>query len=199
MYRPENRSPEVQQKLRVSNAPTIGQARRMSKAHGNNYCESAEQRTANRRGTESPARGSDVELGRRNGRPMSNDPPSTNPGGGEGAAIKAEGNASKGQTERERTSQVEEECKDQRRRRTPEAKSSRRHDRRSNGRIANARYIISLSCISILINNSSYSFTLIERHEHLNPYTYVTRDRLTRTTFFFWMIGINSFLYRISF
>ena len=37
MYRPEDWNPDVQQKLRVSNAPTIDQARRMSKAHGNNY------------------------------------------------------------------------------------------------------------------------------------------------------------------
>ena len=68
MYRPEDRSHDVQQKLRVSNAPTIDQARRMSKAHGNTYYESAEQQTANPRGTESPARGSDVELGERIGR-----------------------------------------------------------------------------------------------------------------------------------
>ena len=80
MYRSEYRSPDVQQKLRVSNAPSIGKARRMSKAHDNNYCESAEQRTASPRGTESPARGSNVELGGTNGRPMSNNPPLTNPG-----------------------------------------------------------------------------------------------------------------------
>ena len=80
MYRPEDRSPDAQQKLRISNAPTIGQVRRMSKAHVNNYYESAEQQTANPRGTESPARGSDVELGGRNGGPMSNDLPLMNPG-----------------------------------------------------------------------------------------------------------------------
>ena len=79
-YRPEDRSTDIQQKLRVSNAPTIGQARRMSKAHDKNYYESAEQQTANPRGTTSPARGSDVELGGRNGWSMSNDLPLTNPG-----------------------------------------------------------------------------------------------------------------------
>ena len=62
MYKPEDRSPDVQQKLRVSNALTIGQVRRMPKAHGNNYYESEEQRTANPRGTESPVRGSSEEL-----------------------------------------------------------------------------------------------------------------------------------------
>ena len=136
MYRPEDRSPDVQQKLGVSDAPTIGQTRRMSKAHDNNYYELAEQRTANPRGTEIPVRGLDVELGRRNGRPMSNDPPLTNPGG---AAIKAERNASGADRKRENESQFEEESKEQRWKRTPEAKSSSRHDRTSIGRIANAR------------------------------------------------------------
>ena len=99
MYRPEDRSPDVQQKLRVSNAPAIGQARQMSKAHDNNYYESAEQRTANPRGTESQVRGSDVELGGRNGWPMSNNPPLTNPG----AQPSKRKDASRGQTERGRT------------------------------------------------------------------------------------------------
>ena len=136
MYRPEDRSRHVQQKLRVINAPTIGLARRMLKAHKKNYCDSAEQRTANPRGTESPVRGSDVELGGRNRRPMSNDPPLTNPGRSHKSGRKRNQEADR---KRENKSQVEEVSKDQRQRRTPEAKSSSRHDRTSIGRIANTR------------------------------------------------------------
>ena len=81
----------------------------------------------------------------------------------------------KAERKRENESQIKKERKDKRRRRTQEAKSSSWHERTSIVRLA-------LSRISFLINNPSYTFTLVvfrlrfslglEGHKHLKSFVH---------------------------